>query len=199
MTDPTKSPGRFARTWAHPHGRLAIVALLALTIGGMIGGSGADEANSRAAAAEARIERAESNARDAERRAARAERGQVRAEREARGAKAAVRAELEQEYARKEASLDKREEALDARAAALTQQEEIAKRSTFGNGQWEVGVDIEPGKYRTDGGTPCYWAKLRPADHDIIDNNLAEGPQIVTLQAGIIFESKDCGTWTRQP
>src|SRR5206468_3142641 len=44
-------------------------------------------------------------------------------------------------------------------------------RTSFGDGEWEVGTDIEPGKYKA--GQPddrhCYWAKLRD-DEEIIAN-----------------------------
>ncbi|MGD9991038.1 hypothetical protein [Pseudonocardia sp.] len=72
---------------------------------------------------------------------------------------------------------------------------------TITDGTYEVGVDVEPGKYRTPGASfGCYWARLKRNDGsvgDIIDNNAAIGPQITTLRAGEYFETQGCGTWRK--
>lgn len=75
------------------------------------------------------------------------------------------------------------------------------RQNEFGDGTWEVGVDIEPGRYRTDPGDGCYWARLRSRGGGvdaIIDNNNARGGQeIVEIAASdAYFESVRCGTWT---
>jgi hypothetical protein len=58
-------------------------------------------------------------------------------------------------------------------------------------------VDIQAGKYKTDGGGSCYWAKLREND-DIIDNDLPGGPSTVTIEPSVSkFSSQRCGTWQR--
>jgi hypothetical protein len=72
-----------------------------------------------------------------------------------------------------------------------------------GDGTYEVGVDIEPGKYKTAGSAQdssfsCYWARLKDDGEDIIDNSIQNGPQTVTLRAGELFETTRCGAWTRQ-
>ena len=104
----------------------------------------------------------------------------------------------------REAALDDRDGELDAREMAIA--EDLARlervsQSTFGDGTWEVGVDIEPGRYRTDPGDGCYWARLRQrggAVGSIIDNNNARGSQeiVVIGVSDAYFESKRCGTWT---
>lgn len=71
----------------------------------------------------------------------------------------------------------------------------------FYDGLWEVGIDIEPGTYRTlDYTSGCYWERLSGFSgdfEDIIANNFASGFQVVTIKdrdAG--FSSDDCGDWT---
>lgn len=82
---------------------------------------------------------------------------------------------------------------LDARTAAL-------KATSFGDGIWQVGRDIQPGSYReTQPAGTCYYALLRSSNtSDIINNNNINGPATVTLTAAVaFFESHRCGTWTK--
>ncbi|WP_143101752.1 hypothetical protein [Amycolatopsis marina] len=71
----------------------------------------------------------------------------------------------------------------------------------FGPGTWEVGVDVQPGKYKTggpDGGLPCYWARLNDTSGDlgsIINNSILEGPGTVTINKGELFETSGCQDW----
>ncbi|WP_116044486.1 hypothetical protein [Amycolatopsis palatopharyngis] len=71
----------------------------------------------------------------------------------------------------------------------------------FGPGTWEVGVDVQPGKYKTagpDGGLPCYWARLKDTSGDlgsIINNSILEGPGTVTINKGELFETSGCQDW----
>jgi len=67
------------------------------------------------------------------------------------------------------------------------------------NGTYVVGSDIEPGTYRTSGGTGCYWARLKSLDTgDVIDNNVSDGPQVVRiLPSDTAFMTRDCGTWQK--
>jgi hypothetical protein len=61
----------------------------------------------------------------------------------------------------------------------------VAKKApkTYGEGTYEVGVDIKAGKYKTSGGTNCYFARLSSLDGgDIIDNNLSDGPMIASIK-----------------
>ena len=70
----------------------------------------------------------------------------------------------------------------------------------FGDGTFQVGVDIAPGTYRAAGGGSCYWARLRSLNtSDIINNNASPGPQVVGIQpSDAAFLTHDCGTWQRQ-
>jgi hypothetical protein len=71
----------------------------------------------------------------------------------------------------------------------------------FGDGMYIVGVDIEPGTWRNDGSSGCYWARLSGFSHEvnnIIANQYADTQQIVTIGQGDAgFESSGCGTWTK--
>ncbi|MGO4597743.1 hypothetical protein [Terrabacter sp. 2RAF25] len=95
----------------------------------------------------------------------------------------------------------------DARAALPPKEaaglQEIAAggpSSSISEGSWEVGTDIKPGKYRTDGRvTNCYWAITRGGSNgqDIIANdNVSGGRPTVTLKKGQQFESNRCGDWS---
>jgi hypothetical protein len=64
------------------------------------------------------------------------------------------------------------------------------------DGFYTVGVEIAPGKWRSDGaGDDCYWARLD--DHqEILDNHFGRAGGTVTVQETdyeVGFE--DCGTW----
>jgi len=71
----------------------------------------------------------------------------------------------------------------------------------FSDGMYLVSVDIEPGTWRNDGSTNCYWARLSGFTGDfeeIIANGLSDDPQIVTISASDAgFESNDCGMWSK--
>lgn len=80
--------------------------------------------------------------------------------------------------------------------------------ASFGEGTFEVGVDIEAGKYKSVGsasgeGLVCYWERYKtgtdgePGDAGYI-NELKHGPQVVTLTQGQTFSSNRCGTWTKR-
>jgi hypothetical protein len=71
--------------------------------------------------------------------------------------------------------------------------------TTFGDGLYQVGVDIAPGTYRSAGGTGCYWARLKTLDtNSFIDSNLSDGPQVVQIQpTDEAFNTKDCQTWQK--
>lgn len=73
---------------------------------------------------------------------------------------------------------------------------------TFGDGTWEVGVDIKAGTYRLrDLAGFCYWARLRGFDGDLKDiianENVVDGFGVVTIKkADVGFESKGCDEWS---
>jgi hypothetical protein len=119
------------------------------------------------------------------------------------------------------AEIDQRAEALERIAAELqkTQQfihqrtKEIAqaerqiiatmdglKANSFGDGAYEVGVDIQPGKYKTKGSTRepgCYW-EFRNSQGNRIRNELGKGPQVMVVPTNVFaVVSRECGTWFR--
>ncbi|WP_350258223.1 hypothetical protein [Scrofimicrobium sp. R131] len=112
-------------------------------------------------------------------------------------------AEREASLAEQEAAAQKEaEEKAAAEAAAKKEAEEKAKANTFGSGTMVVGVDIQPGTYRSDAsGSSCYWARLSGLSgtfDDIIANGLPDGQAVVTIDpSDKAFDSTRCGTWTR--
>lgn len=75
-----------------------------------------------------------------------------------------------------------------------------AGRTTIEEGTYSVGVDIQPGTYRTVGaGSDCYWSITKSGSNgsDIVDNHIGAGNLTVTLKAGQDFTSQRCGTWSR--
>lgn len=66
------------------------------------------------------------------------------------------------------------------------------------DGTYVVGVDIDPGTWRTGGQPNCYWARLRTLNtSDIINNNSSDGPQVVEIAASDkAFLTEHCGAWT---
>ncbi|WP_264033202.1 hypothetical protein [Mycobacterium riyadhense] len=71
-----------------------------------------------------------------------------------------------------------------------------------GNGTFRMGVDIQPGTYRSEGGDSCYWERLRGLSGnvaDIIANGAGYGPQVVTIApTDAAFKTQQCAPWTRQ-
>lgn len=100
------------------------------------------------------------------------------------------------------AELEARSAALDEREAAITQTEAAVAASQIGIGTWTVGIDIEPGTYRTAEpvASTCYWGIYRSGTNggDIIENDIVQGGHpTVTLQAGQDFEN-GCGVFVKQ-
>lgn len=100
----------------------------------------------------------------------------------------------EEELATKEASLAAREEAVGAAEAAK-------RANQFGDGVHLVGTDIQPGTYRNDGQSGCYWARRSGVSGDsgeILANDIVNGPTVVAIAASdAAFQSSRCGTWTK--
>jgi hypothetical protein len=75
-------------------------------------------------------------------------------------------------------------------------------KTTFEDGAFIVGTDIEPGTYKSSGGDGCYYARLRGFGgtiDDIIANANPTGAAIVAIKASDKgFTSARCGTWTKQ-
>jgi len=68
---------------------------------------------------------------------------------------------------------------------------------SFSDGTYQVGVDIQPGTYRSPGGQNCYWARLAKNQTDIVDNDLSSGPTIFTVKASDGFVKLHNCTWTK--
>ena len=98
---------------------------------------------------------------------------------EALGAKAAAEAEVK-------AQADK----VAADAAALVERERAvgiaeteAAANTFpGDGTFIVGDDIQPGTYKSAGGSGCYWAR-QDQGGETIDNYIGDGATVVTVRS----------------
>lgn len=72
----------------------------------------------------------------------------------------------------------------------------------FTQGTLEVGVDVQPGKYKSAGPTGansagCYWARLSNDGTDIIDNSIVRGPGTITIRAGELIETTGCQKWVK--
>jgi hypothetical protein len=195
----TPKAKRSWRTW-----HLLVGVGAAFLIGAGIGAAGTVQANSerddaleRAEAAEERADTAEGEIADANERADNAE--------------AEAREQAESDLADETAALDQRATEMDTRQADLDAQEaDLAAReaqlnatlnglqaSQFTDGIYQVGRDIQPGTYHTDGsGDSCYFALLGADGQDIIDNNIVNGPVTTTINSPY-FESNGCGTWTK--
>lgn len=74
-----------------------------------------------------------------------------------------------------------------------------AVSSGIGDGTYEVGAEIQPGKYKTTGGSGCYWARQSSADEgDIISNHFGNGPTTVVLKASDkFFRTSGCDGWSK--
>lgn len=78
-----------------------------------------------------------------------------------------------------------------------------AQSTSFGDGAYVVGVDIQPGAYGTlnsDGG--CLWERDKGfSGSDVIDwASVPIGPAIVVIRpTDTVFRSENCGTWVALP
>ncbi len=101
----------------------------------------------------------------------------------------------------REAAVQKREDDVKAREDAATTAEQRVAKNSFGAGTFQVGADIEPGTYHTDGARSCYWARLSGGGgtlDDIIANDNVEGPATVVIDGSDWgFQNSRCGTWTK--
>lgn len=91
--------------------------------------------------------------------------------------------------------------------------EEPAKETTepappagLGDGTYEVGVDVKPGRYKTvvpDDSRNCYWARLKNDSGElsaiIANENNSPGARVsVTIKkSDKFFSSRGCGDWTK--
>lgn len=103
--------------------------------------------------------------------------------------------------AQEAAELDEQAAEIAQREAAVSKTEDRIAANTISEGIWTVGVDIEPGTYRTkDSPYDCYWAIYTSGTNqeDIIQNDIvAGGIPTVTLTKGQDFETSRCGDWVK--
>jgi hypothetical protein len=73
--------------------------------------------------------------------------------------------------------------------------------TAFGDGTWQVGVDVAAGTYTSAGaaGPACYYAlRAAMAGGDVVNSTVSTGPATVVLtEADGWFETSGCATWTR--
>lgn len=78
--------------------------------------------------------------------------------------------------------------------------------TTMSSGMYEVGVDVQPGQYKTAGpesdqyGIGCYWARHKNDSGEfdaLIANDNLDGPGSVTVKAGEFVELSGNCTWTK--
>lgn len=86
---------------------------------------------------------------------------------------------------------------LDARAAKIKAAETTIKQNTIEDGIWQIGVDFDPGTYRSTA-QDCYWEILSSPDGSFnsLQSNGLGANQTVTLSEGW-FSSEDCGPWQK--
>ena len=93
------------------------------------------------------------------------------------------------------------ETTLEKRSDELNSAEQKAAEDTFGNGVHLVGVDIQPGTYKSEGADFCYWARLSGTGGSFgesIANGAPDGPGVVTSAGSdAAFESSGCGPWRK--
>ena len=183
-----EAPATKRRRWAWP-----VVAIGALILGIAIGGGGGGAAPDPTTTDAYQAVAAERD--DA---LSAADTADARADAEG-GATLATR---ERELDDRAATLDSRESDLTTREAVVTATEQQVAANQIQIGTWTVGIDIEPGTYRTlDPVTEmCYWGIYTSGTNkaDIIDNDLVQGGNpTVTLGDGQDFEN-GCGVWGKQ-
>ncbi|MCZ2857629.1 hypothetical protein [Blastococcus sp. VKM Ac-2987] len=111
--------------------------------------------------------------------------------------------EAQEEAAQQRAALDEQAAEVAAREQAVAQVERQIAATSIGVGTWTVGVDVEPGTYRTSEPVlgDCYWGIYASGTNgsDIIENDIVQGGfPTVTLREGQDFENNRCGTFVKQ-
>ena len=103
----------------------------------------------------------------------------------------------------KQEDLDQREQDVESRERELENSASGIGGVTIGNGVFEVGEDVDPGVYATEGSNdpdlPCtYRVSEDDEGDDIISSEVSDGPGTVALENGQYFTSEYCQTWQRQ-
>ena len=102
----------------------------------------------------------------------------------------------------KQEDLDQREQDLESRERDL-EASPATGTGTIENGVFEVGAEVEPGTYSSEGpddpDLPCRYRVSSDEDGlDIISSEVSDGPGTVTLEVGQYFRSEYCQIWTPQ-
>ena len=103
----------------------------------------------------------------------------------------------------KQNDLDQREQDLESRARELEDSPTSGGSDSIGNGVFEVGADVQPGEYASQGPEdpelPCSYRVSSDAEGDeILSSKIVEGPGTVVLEEGQFFTSEYCEQWTLQ-
>lgn len=72
--------------------------------------------------------------------------------------------------------------------------------TSFGQGDFIVGVDMRPGTYRSSKGGSCYWERLSNFTGNfsaIIANHYGSRGLVTIRSTDRGFSSSNCGSWTR--
>jgi hypothetical protein len=101
------------------------------------------------------------------------------------------------------ADLQVQEAAIAAREEAVSATEATIAANTVGPGTYVVGVDMQPGTYRTESAvsSSCYWGIYVSGSNgdDIVENDIPGGGfPTVTVSEGEDFKSSRCGNWVLQ-
>lgn len=186
---------------------MILVGAIAFVVGVAAGGAGGNDDATDSAASAGRSEDSEAITElESERDQLQGELESVTADLESLTAERdELSGDLETMTEERDAALTDAEEAevREADAAAEAAEEEAQAASTsFADGSWRVGEDIDPGTYRAEGSDACYWERLSGFSGElgeIISNDFSSGPTTVTIaedDAG--FTSQRCGTWELQ-
>lgn len=77
-----------------------------------------------------------------------------------------------------------------------------SSKTTFDNGIFIVGTDIEPGTYKNSGQTGCYYARLKDftggLSSIITNENTDDVARVTIATTDKGFKSTRCGAWTKQ-
>jgi hypothetical protein len=73
---------------------------------------------------------------------------------------------------------------------------------SFGDGDYGVNTQIQPGRYRSAGGSPCYWVRSTDFRREGVDGVIADGnvdgPAVVEIaRTDVAFSSSGCGGWRK--
>jgi len=203
---PSPTPGRRRPRWLVP----TITGIVGLVIGLAAGGGTADPtASAQFKAVSAKLSTAQTDLTTAQAAVSTIQGGRDAAlgkvgvaEKRATDAEAAAKTSQDAVAAR-EAAVATKEASVAAREQAVGVTEKTVADTTIHEGTWTVGVDIQPGKYRTKAAvtTTCYWGIYKSGTNTdvIIQNDIVTGGvPTVTLSAGQDFDNTGCGDWVKQ-